>query len=525
MASPPAPARAAGPFGWMAVGLLALTVYGSLIPLRYHPVPLDEAVHKLRTAPLASLAEIGARADWLVNLAQYAALSFCFTGWLAVDRRPGAALLAAALVVPAGAALAVGLELLQVSFPPRTVSPNDVLFEALGVGLGAAAWLLGGQAVADRARRRRGLADLAAQALPAYVVVLVAAHAMPFDFVVSRAELALKVSEGRVNLVPFARLDEGLLPWLDLLKNAALFAVFGALLALGGSPRRRWPAAAGAGLALAAVVELLQLAAFTRYCDLTDVLTGPAGAALGFALARRWRLAPAPGERPHAALAAPACLALLLGWSALLLAVNWQPWHFSTDPAEFTRSSADLSDEDTAVSGLRRFSHAPFVDYYWGSRYQALDQIARRALSFAPLGALLALGLSRRPRAGWAAALALGAALAAAIEAGQYFIPRRHPSVTDWLIQTAGALAGYALARHVAGALAADRPAVAVRAPAGPALTPALFLRPAPAPRPPRRGRPRPGAADSPEWARAAVLGAVGATLVAAGLLLLHLAG
>jgi VanZ family protein len=94
-------------------------------------------------------------------------------------------------------------------------------------------------------------------------------------------------------------------------------------------------------------------------------------------------------------------------------------------------------------------SWAPFVDYYWGSRYQALDQFARRSLSFAPLGVLLALAFGSRERRGLVITVGAALLLGVIVEFGQYFIPERHPSVTDLLIQVFGAWLGYNLARHV----------------------------------------------------------------------------
>jgi VanZ family protein len=103
---------------------------------------------------------------------------------------------------------------------------------------------------------------------------------------------------------------------------------------------------------------------------------------------------------------------------------------------------------------------APCVDYYWASRYQGLDQLVGRSLAFVPLGVLIAVwsGAGPRSRRGLMTAALTGLAVDLIIETGQFFIPERHPSTTDLLIQTLGACLGYAAARHVARALAADDP-------------------------------------------------------------------
>jgi hypothetical protein len=136
------------------------------------------------------------------------------------------------------------------------------------------------------------------------------------------------------------------------------------------------------------------------------------------------------------------------------MVLSWQPFNFTTDPARFQDADADQSDEHIALFGLRRMSWAPFVDYYWGSRYQALDQFLWRTLSFAPLGVLVALAFGRWERRGGFVAVLSGLVLAAVVECGKYFIPERHPSTTSLLIQTAAVWLGYIVARHVAHVLA-----------------------------------------------------------------------
>jgi glycopeptide antibiotics resistance protein len=456
----------------LAGALLLLTIYGSLIPLRYEPIPWDEAVQRFRDLQAPDLWNTEARADWVVNTIQYAVLSFCGMAALCVDRRWWVGLLAAAVLVPAGCALAVALEFTQQYFPPRTVSLNDVLIESLGVVLGALGWLVMGQWTTGRLRRfwsQRGLAGLAAQVLPVYLVVVLVLHLMPFDVVLGRQELAEKYQEGRIQLHPFADLAKGgFSPWLKLLANMAVFAPFGALLAL--APR--WSARGGgvilaAGLALTAAIELGQLVVYTRNCDVTDVLTGTTAILGGWWLVRALsepEMAAGPGARAVRSawdtlhrrlgrLGAPTWVGLALAWALVVALANWQPFDFTLDPARFQDSDADFSDESTAVAGLRRMSWAPFVDYYWGSRYQALDQFVLRSASFAPLGICLALAFGRRERSGEVVTLLAGLALAALVEFGQYFIPERHPSVTDLLIEVLGAWLGYRLAQHTARAL------------------------------------------------------------------------
>jgi glycopeptide antibiotics resistance protein len=456
---------------WLAHALLLLTVYGSLIPLRFQPMPLGEALERFRHMHRYDPKLTEARGDWVVNMVQYAAVSFCYMAALAVDRRQSRGLWAAAVVVPASWCVALATEFLQVYFPPRTVSVNDVLVECLGTALGAAAWLLAGQRLTDWLRRfwgGRGLSALAAQALPAYLAVLLVAHLVPFDVILGRKELAEKFHQGRILLVPFSHLAtegiKGLAKWVT---NFAAFLPVGVLLGL--LPRWSRQSARAIlvlGLGLTAAVEFLQLLVYTRFCDVTDILTGTGAVFLGWYVSRGLQDPRPPGGLPGRFRAAcdaalrrasrwgPApWVRLALGWALILVVANWQPFDFTAAPARFVEADPDLTDEDTSVFGIRRMSWAPLVDYYWGSRYEALNQFLWRAASFAPLGVLLALALGSRQRRGALRTVGAAFGLAVVIEIGQYFIPQRHPSVTDILIETLGAWLGYQLARHAAHVL------------------------------------------------------------------------
>lgn len=466
-------------FLWLAHGLLLLTVYGSIIPLRYEPMPLDRAVDQFMAMRQYDPSLVWARGDWVVNMAQYAAMSFCYMAALCVDRRWAFGVGMAVVVVPLGVLAAGAIEFLQVSFPPRTVSINDIQVESAGIVAGVVGWLVAGPLVVGWLRRfwgMTGLAGLARQALPAYGAALLVASLMPFDFVLSRSEIALKVRQGRVALVPFAGLasgDRG--AWVDLVVNFLTFAPLGVLVALlPGRRWRSWPAVLALGLAVTVPIELLQLNVFTRYCDPTDVPTGAAAVLLGWWLARvladrgdARRLGGLPihdawaAARRRIGLWGPARWGLLaVAWGGLLALASWYPFDFTADPSRFRDADPDLTDEQTSIFLVRRMSWAPFVDYYWGSRYNALDNFLRRSLAAAPIGALIALACGRRERIGGAATVLGTLLLGVLIEAGQFFIPDRHPGTSDVLIHAFGAWLGFRLTRHVAHALDAGPEAV-----------------------------------------------------------------
>jgi VanZ family protein len=439
--------------------MLLLTVYGSLIPFQFQPRPLDEAVALFREMPAFQPSLLEPRGDWVVSVVQFLTLSYLAMAALSVDHTWDIGVGAAILVVPACVLLSLVLEFLQVYFPPRTVSVNDVVVESLGGLAGAGAWLAGGQRLTNWLRRlgtSRGIDRFAARLLPGYFALLLVLELMPFDLIVSGAELRVKFQEGKVRLLPFYYPEVGVAEWFGkAVWNMAGFLPLGFLQAVVSGPvptsRRPWLRVAFFGAAAAALVQFLKLFVFSRYCDLTDVVTGAAAVLGGWYLGRACRHRGPSWGQGIAVRPLPTALwtAAFLTWLGVVLAVNWWPFDFTAEPTRFAAHS-----EDREFSGLRRLSWLPFVDYYWGSKYNALDQFTRKALSFVPLGVLFALrrGAARQPGAG-VRVVVTALLVAGAVEAGRYFLPARSPSVTDLFIQGAGAWAGFAVSRYVRGLL------------------------------------------------------------------------
>jgi glycopeptide antibiotics resistance protein len=485
-------------YGWLALGILVLAVYGSLIPFHYQPRPLEDAVTAFQHIAFHNPSDLHARGDWIVSVALFLALSFLSMAALCVDRRGKSEIrkpksetnpkyeirngfwfwisdfvlggcfgfryssfelaAKAVAVVLFCAVLSVAIEFAQLFFPPRTVSLNDIIAETLGGAAGTLLWLVAGQRITGWARRvstPTSLAALAGRLLPGYLVALLIVHAMPFDFAISARELAVKYDEGKIGLIPFEHATAGghFAFLLKLATNMACFFPVGFLKAL--SRKRGMLLLFAVGVP--ALVEILQLLVYSRVCDTTDVFTGAAAILLGWFTAEM-----VPSYVPNDGFGNPSyarwrrrgiLAGLGLAWFAVVLYLNWAPFDFTTDPARFPDSP-----DDFAIWGLRRMSWLPFVDYYWGSKYQALDNFLRKTISFMPLGVLGALASPRVYRR-WSLPCTLAIALfaALAIEAGRYFLPSHAASVTDVGLQCAGAWLGFRLTQYVRALLWAER--------------------------------------------------------------------
>ncbi len=106
-------------------------VYGSLVPLNFTERPLHEAWRAYLGMPFLNLG-VGARADWVANGVLYVpvALLSTYSLGLLMLRSPRSLVLILAGVF--SASLAGGIEFLQLFFPPRTVSLNDIAAECAG---------------------------------------------------------------------------------------------------------------------------------------------------------------------------------------------------------------------------------------------------------------------------------------------------------------------------------------------------------------------------------------------------------
>ncbi len=449
----------------LALGLLLFTIYGSWLPFHFRPETIPEALEKFQHISLTSPGDLEARGDWNITFVLFAILGFAFVGMFSVDGPRRRALVAAPLVFLGGCFLSVFIEFSQIFFPPRTVSLNDLVIQASGACFGACIWVAAGQRITRWIRRLGSainLEGLARRVWPGYLVLLVVVQLMPFDFTVSAAELARKWDEGRIHLVPFesflTQSPSQIL--IKVLVQTACFAPLGALRAVGrGRPR---PAASRKpafvfGLAVTALVELLRVLVYSRVFDATDIVLGTAAVVIGSQAGELfrsfWNDFTAASQPPQDCFHPSTGIALGVVWLATILFLHWSPFDFTTDPADFGADS-----EQIIRHGLHRITWWPFADYYWGSKYNALDQFLRKSASFVPLGIIVAVFRGNWDRKkGARLTLLLAILTGMMIEIGKYFLPSRHPSTTDPLLECLAAWLAFTFTEHVRMVLWADR--------------------------------------------------------------------
>jgi VanZ family protein len=409
---------------WLGAYLL-FVVYGSLVPLDYTALPFDVAWQRFSNAPFLELG-VESRADWVANGVLYAPLGLLAT--LVVHRALHAPWWVSSLVAwLACVGVAFAVELAQVYFPPRTVSRNDLLAEAIGSAIGALAapWF---GAWRDRVRRafRERSGSFVVLALQGYLLLYLAFCFFPYDVLVSTTELRSKAQSGNWGWV-FAPSDRNaLIVSLKLFVETLLSVPVGVLLAR-MRPRVRPLSAALTGLTLGLVIELGQFLIASGVSQGASVLARVAGVVLGAALPLRL---PDDGLSELRLRARRLTWPILLAWFPLLAFVNglltrpWRGW-------------------DAAASVWGSLRLMPFYYHYYTSEAIALFSLASVSLMYLPLAFV---GWANR--LGERATLVIVAVTAAAVEACKLFVDGLRPDPTNVLIAAAAAwVALRALAR------------------------------------------------------------------------------
>lgn len=402
---------------WLFVLYMLFVVYGSLVPLKYVYRSMDDAIRAFQHIPYLVLG-VGSRADWIANGVLYAPLGFLAALFLrqTFQRTPQPLLIAGA--VGFSMTLAVGVEFIQLFFPQRTVSLNDILSECLGGVVGVALsvkyskWFQ--SLIVSLLHDRQRLKVLA---LDGYVFAYLAFALFPYDLLLSWSELSNKMDSNGWGWFFAGNSPQPTILILQLAVEVVMAVPFGLVLSrVTRSGTATYRQAMLFGLLFGVCIEVAQLFIASGISQGLSVLSRLIGVGCGLALFRsrdRWSIDHVASllRRYTFPVAAVYLMALLEinGW----VTSNWQGFQ-------------------AAAKQVNQLSLVPFYYQYFTTEARALFSLAAVCISYVPL-AILAWAHRRSPR------FALGFAflLATCIEVGKLFLLRPHPDLTNILFACA----------------------------------------------------------------------------------------
>lgn len=421
-----------------AFAYLSFVIYGSLVPLNVRSLSFEEAWSAFVNIRYLELG-IGSRADWVANILLFIPLAFLWQGVIWPLRGAFYRFLSALGLWGACILLSILIEFMQVFFPPRTVSLNDILAEGIGSGIGIIAWRLVGPALLrwlSKWRAQQGASSLCERILWVYLAGLFFYNLMPLDLTISPVEIYHQWKEGRVVLIPFgfsvkdtAQLTYDLTTDIVIWVPVAVLWVLSAKKSLG----HIWLAV----LLFAVFIEISQLFVYSRVTDVTDILTAAIGGGVGVWIGGRLKSkfllkkesdAIRPTRSRHFFIG----LGGAVLWTGILILIFWYPFDFHVE-------------RNFVLERLSGFVKVPFVAYYFGTEFRALTEVFHKILFFVPLGFLLALtALPSRSSLliNFVMVFAM-AIIALGIELGQVVLPDKNPDMTDWLLEMLGGISGY----------------------------------------------------------------------------------
>jgi VanZ family protein len=413
---------------------LAFVVYGSLLPLDFRPGPLEDALRDFYHIPYIKLGA-DSRADWVANILLYIPLAYLGLGALSREGRIFLRAFQSLGVFCFCVALSVAIEFAQQFFPPRTVSLNDLVAEALGTSVGIALWWTSG----ERLRRlfelvmSQGRSAAYSGALlysSAYLVLSL----FPFDFLISAEEISKKLAGEYFSWLPSsARCGEGLRCGAKLMAETVAVAPLGFLLSF-VSPKRGLPlikSGIAVGFWLGLLIEAVQFFLASGISLAASVLTrlvGVAGGAAAGELLKRVR------PWPLLYLLAPWVPLAAVFYVTLLFAVT------------FLDKGPVLS-LDEGLGRLNEIYFLPFYYHYYTSESAAMTSLIGVSSMFFPIGVLFWIWRVVRIREfvgrGALQAGLLSALLAALLETGKLFFRAARPDPTSVMLAAAAGAIGF----------------------------------------------------------------------------------
>lgn len=415
---------------FLAVGALlslSLVVYASLVPLNYVAMSFDDTVAEFRKTPWLHL-EIGSRADWVANGLIMLPCGFLAAGAIDWRRNSRWLLLFASPFIVAGlVAIVFAIEFVQIWFPPRVVSQNDIYAGVIGSVVGVLLWWLVGRSLVCQLEQF----VLAPPGLTKWkllmnfgVMALLVYNMLPGDVLISLGELRAKWLAGHIRIIPFQGFEFSRHSILLLAIATARLVPFAFVTALQNGIRQTITQ----GLALALLLELVKVPIHSRPASMTGVIASGLGV-----------------------LVVAGSATMLMGWLAALdRAIVWcvgaLGWTAVMLVGFLGRFDTIEKDPAALEQRLRGIWVVPFARTHSSSEFEAGQNILVKLLVFGILTFLLSGWCSRlrtkKIRTVATFSVVCCVMLGLGIEVAQVFLPPLIPDATDFILYGMGGLLG-----------------------------------------------------------------------------------
>lgn len=411
---------------------LLFVIYGSLVPLEFHGIPIETALNQFKNIRYLNLGA-ESRADWIANILLYIPLAFGASATFSSIRYPLIRAVLSVGVLVFCLVLAVAVEFAQLFFPPRTVSLNDLIAESLGSIIGVLGWQFFGAYFSNLHRHLlRGSLLSAQAAIIFYLLLYVALSLFPFDFVTSFAELNAKLAHGNDAVV--LSLDqcgaEPLRCGVKLLVEMLVLLPLGLLFCYLPYLQSRITVTVLFGFFLGVAIEVVQVFLLSGSGQGISVLTRMAGMGAGASVFVWAKHRTFTDVTP---LLRRAVWFTLLPYFLLVLSING--WFAS-----------DWLTPEQALIKLAETRFLPLYYYYYTSEGVALVSLLSNLGMYFPVGLLCwasifsATNERKRPAPHWFYVGLLAALFALVVETGKLFLANKHADPSDvWLAFIAAA--------------------------------------------------------------------------------------
>lgn len=364
---------------WFCILYSAFIVYGSFVPLNFNNLSYHEAIKQFWALPLLDF-KIVNRSDWFTNYLLFIPLSYALLFVLPKTKHLFSLVVTLVVILIFLMGLSVAIEFFQMFIAVRVSSFKDVFAQFLGILTGFSLYYFSGQTA--RTYISLWMSGEANDKWLVYasslLVVFTLYNIMPLDLSISPVEIYNKWHAGKINLLPFYKGPDPLIPYVfGVISDLAIWFAIATLYLK--SAKYTVQKILLICVLLSLTVELLQLFVLSRYTDITDVVTASIGAILAvkvFPLIDSYSRAQASTTKSPNNYKIISVELILILWCFILL-------FFALFPAELIQSKSEF------LYKWKAFFAVPFETYWRGNPYSAITQLLRKVVLTIPLGMLI----------------------------------------------------------------------------------------------------------------------------------------